>query len=167
MLKACLLCCGLLPLASSTGWGQQFIFRPGESLLYFRKNRHREAAYQVNDALSCTVKGSRAKLHGRIRGFEGDSVLLLDEYRLNVRHISTLYVDDKTRIWFIFRYKYEKLGYLAGGLFFPLNTLNSGQVQPRALAISGVLLGAGLLARLLISQQLKIKGRRRLLIISN
>lgn len=164
MLKTCLLA-GLLLVLSPACRGQHFLFPKGESLLYFRKNGHREAVYGVGDALSFTVKGSPDKFSERIRGFE-DSLLVFDTYKLNVKQISALYVDDKTKIWFILRYKYEKLFLLAGGLFFPLNTFNTREFQPKALAVSGALLGAGLLAHLLVSQKLRIKGKRRLLVLA-
>lgn len=119
MLKTYLLS-ALLLLAWPACLGQHFVFRRGETLLYFRKNGHRETAYGLGDALSFTVGRNPARISGRIQGFEGDSVLLLDAgYRVSVRRISALYVDDKTKIWFIFRYKYEKLGYLGPPWFFP------------------------------------------------
>ena len=85
---------------------------------------------------------------------------------MNPNEIAALYVDEKTKIWFIFRYKYEKVFFLAGGLFLPIDIINTGKVEPKALAVSGALLGAGLLARWLISKKLRITGKRKLLVIT-
>jgi hypothetical protein len=145
--------------------GQAFIHGTGQSFLYFKKNGHREAVYAAGDRLTYELKATKAKVTDRIIGFE-DSLLVFQTYKLRPSEISALYVDEKTKIWFIFRYKYEKVFFLAGSLFLPISAINTGQVEPKALVVSGALLGAGLLARWLVSQKLRITGKRKLLIIS-
>lgn len=145
--------------------GQNFIHAKGQSFLYFKKNGHREAVYAVGDKLTFELKATKAKVIDRIIGFE-DSLLVFQSYKLNPSQISALYVDEKTKIWFIFRYKYEKAFFLAGSLFLPISIINTGRVEPKALVVSGALLGAGLLAKWLVSNKLRIKGKRKLLVIS-
>ncbi|MGI4883615.1 MAG: hypothetical protein ACRYFR_01490 [Janthinobacterium lividum] len=144
---------------------QAFVHAKGQSFLYFKKNAHREAAYSTGDALTFELKGAKTKVSERIVGFE-DSLLVFASYKLNPNKINALYVDDKTKIWFILRYKYEKVFFLAGGIFLPIDIINTRKIEPQALAVSGALLSAGLLAKWLISKKLKIKGRRKLLVIS-
>ena len=145
--------------------GQAFVYAKGQSFLYFRKNGHREAVYAAGDKLTFELKDAKAKVTDRLIGFE-DSLLVFQSYKLKPSEISALYIDEKTKIWFVFRYKYEKVFFLAGSLFLPISVINTGKVEPKALAVSGVLLGAGLLARWLVSKKLRIKGKRKLLIIS-
>lgn len=145
--------------------GQAFIHAPGQHFLYFQKNGHRQAVYTSGEVLTFELNGSKTKISDRISGFE-DSLLVFSSYKVNPRNITALYVDEKTKIWFIFRYKYEKAFFLAGALFLPLDIVNSGQVAPKAATISGALLGAGLLARWLISDKLPIKGKRKLRVIA-
>ena len=145
--------------------GQAFVYAKGQSLLYFKKNGHREAVYAVGDKLTFELKATKTKVSDRIIGFQ-DSLILFLHYSLNPNEIAALYVDEKTKIWFIFRYKYEKVFFLAGGLFLPIDIINTGKVEPKALAVSGALLGAGLLARWLISKKLRITGKRKLLVIT-
>lgn len=155
----------LLFATASLCTGQAFIYAKGQSFLYFKKNGHREAVYAVGDKLTFELRTTRTKVTDRIIGFE-DSLLVFQTYKLRPNEIGALYVDDKTKIWFIFRYKYEKVFFLAGSLFLPISVINTGQVEPKALAVSGALLGAGLLARWLVSKKLRIKGKRKLLVIS-
>lgn len=145
--------------------GQAFTHTKGESFLYFKKNSHREAMYSVSDVISFDLKNNKEKVSDQIKGFE-DSLIVFQSYKLNYREISALYVDKKTKIWFILRYKYEKLFFLTGADFLPIDIINTGRIEPKALAVSGALLGAGLLSRWLISDKIKIRGKRKLLIIS-
>jgi len=155
----------LLFATTSLCAGQAFVHAKCQSFLYFKKNGHREAVYAVGDKLTFELKATKAKVTDRIIGFE-DSLLVFQTYKLRPSEIGALYVDEKTKIWFIFRYKYEKAFLLAGSLFLPISVINTGKVEPKALAVSGALLGAGLLAKWLVSQKLRIKGKRKLIIIS-
>lgn len=154
-----------LATAPQLGLGQNFVHRPGQRFLYFRKNGHREAVYGVGEVVTFEVRGTGQKVSERIVGFE-DSLLVFTYYKLNVNQITALYVDDKTKIWFILRYKYEKLFFIAGTAFLPISILNTRKIEPPALVVSGALLSAGLLAHWLISRKLRIRGQRKLVIIS-
>jgi len=132
--------------------------------LLFQKNRYRQALYEPGDQLTFRLKGSRTKIFGQILGFE-DSLIVFRDFKINPAKISHLYVDAKTRIWFILRYKYSKLLLIAGTGYLFLDAVNSGEFREKTLIISGTLIGAGLLAKIFISERMKIKGRRKLVII--
>lgn len=160
----------LLLLLVLAGWplpglGQRFTHTPGQRFLYFRKNGHREAVYGVGEVVTFELRGTGQKVSDRLVGLE-DSLLVFQHYTVSPKAIAALYVDEKTRQWFILRYKYEKLFLLAGALFLPIDLVNSRKIEPRAVEVSGAFLGAALLAHWLISPKLNIKGRRRLVIIS-
>lgn len=135
----------------------------GQKLLFYKKS-YRQAYYKTNDVISFRLQGSREKITGKIKGFE-DSLIVFEGRKVDPRQISHLYVDAKTKTWYILRYKYEKIFMFAGITWLVTDLVNSGQVSPKTLVISGSLIGASLLARLLISDSMKIKGKRKLLIV--
>ncbi len=136
---------------------------PAQKLL-FHKNRHQEVSYEIGDKISFRVKGSRDKITRQITRFQ-DSLILFRDYQVNPDSISHLYVDNKTKIWYIMRYKYEKL-FLIAGIGYPLiDAINTGELDSTTLIIGGSLIGAGLLARWLIRDTIKIRGKRKLEIV--
>lgn len=135
----------------------------GQKLL-FHKKRHREALYKEGDVISFNLRNDKSKITGQIRGFE-DSLVVFSGFKINPKEITHLYVDDKTKKWYIFRYKYEKIFLIAGVGYPLLELINNGEVDKEILIIGGSLITTGLLAKWLISNKIKIKGRRRLLII--
>jgi hypothetical protein len=137
----------------------------GQSYLLFQKNRYRQARYQVGDVLSFRVKGDKTKRTERIRGFE-DSLLVFNGWKLDPGEISDLYADDKTRIWYLLRFKYKTILPVTGVGYLLLDVLNSGQFRSEAVLLSGSLIAAGLLAKWLISERIKIRGLRRLMVIA-
>jgi hypothetical protein len=135
-----------------------------QSLLMFKKNNHRIAYYKAGDVISFRVRGDKSKITDQIRGFE-DSVIVFSNYKVSPQEISDVYVDDKTRLWYILRYKYERI-FLIGGIgYLLIDVVNTGELNKETVIVSGSLIVAGLLAKLLISKRIKIKGRRRLWII--
>jgi len=135
----------------------------GQKLL-FHKNRYRQATYKEGDRISFRLKNDKSKITGQIIGFE-DSLIVFHGFKINPDQISHLYVDSKTKIWYVMRYKYEKIFLIAGIGYSFLELVNEGEVDKETLIISGSLITAGLLAKWLISDKIRIKGRRRLLII--
>jgi hypothetical protein len=135
----------------------------GQKLL-FHKNRHREALYKVGDVISFRVKNSDSKISGQIRSF-ADSLIVFQNFKVNPNKITHLYVDSKTKNWYILRYKYEKIFLISGIGYLLLDVLNTGELSKETLVISGSLVAAGLLAKWLISDRIRIKGRRKLVII--
>jgi hypothetical protein len=49
--------------------------------------------------------------------------------------------------------------------YFLIDVINTGYVKKETLVVSGSLIAAGLLAKVLISDKIKIKGKRRLWIL--
>ena len=135
-----------------------------QEMLMFKKNKRRQAYYQAGDEISFRLKGDRRKITDVIRDFE-DSLIVFRNYMVNPKEITHLYVDEKTNVWYVLRYKYERLFFFAGGGYLLLDVLNTGQLTEETAVISGCLIGAGILARALISDAIRIKGRKRLYIL--
>ncbi|HTF80462.1 MAG TPA: hypothetical protein VL947_02010 [Cytophagales bacterium] len=136
----------------------------GQKLL-FHKNDYREAFYKTGDVITFKLKHTPGRFSGSILGFEGDSLILFSGYKVNPAHISHLYVDQKTKGWYIFRYKYVKIFTIAGIGYLIIDILNRGILDPGTLKFSGTMLFSALVAKCVISNKHKIKGRRKLLII--
>ncbi len=141
----------------------------GQQLL-FHKNRNKEVLYKPADIISFSTKDDHSRMTSQILGFEGDSLIVFQNYKINPRDITCMYVDEKTRGWYPLRYNIDKLLLIAGvGYplleFFNERILNGNSVDRNVVRVGGFLVGAGLMARLLISEKIKIKGRRKLLII--
>ena len=134
------------------------------ALFNVSKNKHRQAYYKAGDAISFRVKGDKSKITDQIKAFE-DSVIVFQGYQVPVREITDLYVDDKTKIWFILRYKYKKLLPVAGAGYLLLDVVNTKTLDKNTLLLSGALVGAGLLAKYFISDRFKIRKKRKLVII--
>lgn len=155
MLKFCFLLIMLLGFGAIC-WGQK---------LLFQKNRNRQALYKEGDVISFRLKNDKSKITGQIIGFQ-DSIIAFQGFKVDPNKITHLYVDSKTKVWYILRYKYEKI-FLIAGIGYPLLELvNQGEVEKETLIIGGSLIVAGMLARWLINDKIKIKGRRRILIIN-
>ncbi len=134
---------------------------PGQKLL-FHKNRYKEVFYQVGDHISFRKLGSTQKISGEIIGFE-DSLIVFKEFKVNPKVISHMYVDDKTKQWFILRYKYRGLVFIGIG-YLAIDVINTGELSKSTAIVSASLVGAGLLAKWIIADRIKIKGRRKLVI---
>lgn len=145
--------------------GQDFIYTKGEHFLYFKNKNHKHAVYNTGDIITFNTKDNNNKIIGKIKSFE-DSLIVFENFKVNCKLISAIYVDDKTKHWFIFRYKYESAFFLAGSAFLPVDFINSGKIKSDAIIITSGLLGAGLAAKLLISRKLSVNNKRKLLIIS-
>ena len=149
-----------LLFVGTTGYAQD------KSFLLFEKTRNRRAYYYPGDIISVRVKGNREKVSGQIREFQ-DSLILFDYYRVNVNDITHIYVDDKQKFWYGFRYKLEPLLLIAGAGYVVLDVVNTQEFDQNTLLIGGSLIGAGLLVRWLTrDDKTRIRGRRRLDIVS-
>jgi hypothetical protein len=135
----------------------------GQNLLMFKSGKH-IAYYKAGDVLSFRIKGDPSKMTDEIRGFQ-DSLIVFKHNKVDVREITNVYLDKKSRMWYFFKYKYEVLLPMLGGAYLVLDVLNTGEVNKETLIISGSLIGAGLLARVLISKRYKIGGKRMLRIL--
>ncbi len=137
----------------------------GQKYLIFIKNSHRQAIYRKGEEVSFRIKGDKSKITDRIEGFEGDSLIVFQDYKINPRQISDIYIDKKTKDWYIVRYKYEKLCLVSGIGFFVIDAINTGNIKNETLIISGSLVSASFLAKWLIKDRMRIRGRRKLAII--
>lgn len=136
----------------------------GQPRLLFKKNDRRSAYYTTGDFITFRIKSHPSKITDQVRGFE-DSLIVFQFYKVNPKEITDLYVDNKTRVWFAVRYKYEKVFPMIGVGYILLDWINTGEVSGETAIIGGSLVGAGILARVLISRKMKIKGRRKLEIL--
>lgn len=137
-----------------------------QEYLMFQKNKRRTAFYKQGDEISFRLHNDKTKYTFQILGFE-DSVMVLGNYRINPKEVSHLYVDNKTKIWYVFKYKYEKIFFLAGVGYFVASVINEQTVTKETATISGSLGVAAIFARLLVNDKIRIKGKRRLMILDN
>jgi hypothetical protein len=135
-----------------------------QNLLLFHKNRYREQLYQAGDVITIRLKGHREKFSAMIREIE-DTVLVFKDYRVRPENISDIYVDDKTRRWFILRYKYARIFMIGGSGYILLNAVNDQEIKEETWILGGSLIGAGLIAQAVIGKRMKVKARRKLMIL--
>lgn len=127
-----------------------------------KKNRNKNVYYKPGDEISFRTIASNKKITGQIMELK-DSIIVFKGFKLNVDEISSLYIDEKTRWWL--RYKVQQLSLIAGGGYLLLNLINNGEISEDDLIISGTLIGVGLIAKFLIGNRIKIKGRTKLRIV--
>lgn len=132
--------------------------------LLFHKNRYKEVFYQVGETISFNLKGNDSKISAQIKGFEGNLIVFQD-FKVNPGDVTSIYVDAKTRTWFILRYKYKAILPIIGFGYMLLELLNTGSLSNEAVLTGSIFIAAGLLAKVLISETIKIKGRRKLVVI--
>ena len=151
-----LLALWLLLIISNISFGQRTL------LMLQKKNKNKNAYYQVGDEISFRVNGNKKKISGGILDLK-DSIIVFHGFEVRVDEISSLYIDEKTKWWL--RYKVEQIGLIAGGGYLVLDLINTGQFNKETLVISGSLIGVGLIGKLLIGNRIKIKGRTKLRIL--
>jgi len=132
--------------------------------LLFHKNNYREVFYQAGETITFRVKGDRSKISAQIKGFEGN-LIVFPNFKINSEEISDIYVDSKTRTWFILRYKYKSILPIIGFGYMLLDFINTGSLSKETVVVGSSFIAAGLLAKILISEKIKIKGRRKLVVI--
>src|SRR5687768_9974424 len=86
-----------------------------KSLLMLQKrNTNKNVVYKIGDEVSFYTDFHQGKVTGKIISFE-DSVIVFNGYRVDVRDIKALHIDEKTRWWL--RFKPAQLLLLAGGAY--------------------------------------------------
>jgi hypothetical protein len=135
----------------------------GQKLL-FHRNRNDEVIYVVGDKISFNLKGSKKKLSAKITSIE-DTLVVFGTYSVNPKNVSHMYLDSKTKNWYFLKYKYSKLFLIAGVGYLLLDGLNNGEPNKETLVLGTSLIAAGLLAKLLISKRIAVKGRRKLVVL--
>jgi len=153
---------------SALVWTIQLCY--GQRLL-FHKNRNKEAIYKAGDIISFSTKEDDSRMTSQILGFEGDTLIVFQNYKVNPRSITCMYADSKTMGWYPLRYKIDKILFIAGVSYPLLELFNEGlihrnAVDPDVEVVGGSLIGASFLARWLISEKIRVKGRRKLLIMN-
>jgi hypothetical protein len=146
----------LLVTLSTTMFAQTF--------LLFHKNRYREAHYVPGDVITFRVKGDRKKIKSEIIGFE-DSLIVFNGFKVRPKDITDLYVDPKTQIWYAVRFKYARMFLIAGAGYMLIDLANYGDMRQNTVVVGTTLIAAGVIAQILVSRKMRIKGRRRLQII--
>jgi len=124
-----------------------------------KRNKNKNVYYKKGEEISFRVNDTKAKVTGEIVAIQ-DSVIVFKGFEVRVSEISSLYIDEKTRWWL--RYKIEQLSLITGGGYLLLDIINTGELNNKTLIVSGTLIGAGLIARVLIGNRIKIRGRTRL-----
>ncbi|MGM9508868.1 hypothetical protein ACS5NO_14120 [Larkinella sp. GY13] len=147
----------LLMMVNHGGFGQDF--------LLFSKKSYRQVLYKQGDIISFRLKEDKSKFTAQIEGFE-DSLILLGGMKVKLVDITHLYVDDKTKDWYIIRYKYKRIFPVAGVGFLLIDAFNTHYFDKKTLIISGYLVCVGLLAKWLIKDSIRIRGRKKLAIIT-
>ncbi len=131
-------------------------------LMLQKKNKNKNAYYQPGDVISFKIKGRKSKIKDEIVDLK-DSVIVFRGYEVEVSKITCLYIDEKTKWWL--RYKIAQLSLITGTGYLALDVINSGKLNNNTLVVSGSLIGVGLLAKLLIGNKIKIRGRTKLRIL--
>jgi hypothetical protein len=132
--------------------------------LLFHKNRYKEVFYQAGETISFNLKGDNSKIRAEIKGFDGDLIVFQD-FKVDPKDVTSIYVDAKTRTWFILRYKYQIVLPIIGFGYMLLDFINTGALSKETVVFGTTFIAAGLLAKILISKRIKIKGRRKLVVI--
>jgi len=131
-------------------------------LMLQKRNKNKNVYYKKGEGVSFRVNDTKAKVTGEIVAIQ-DSVIVFKGFEVRVSEISSLYIDEKTRWWL--RYKIEQLSLITGGGYLLLDIINTGELNNKTLIVSGTLIGAGLIARVLIGNRIKVRGRTKLRIL--
>lgn len=131
-------------------------------LMLQKRNKNKNVYYKPGEEISFRLNESKRKISGEILDLK-DSVIVFHGFEVRVGEISSLYIDEKTKWWL--RYKIEQIGLIAGTGYLALELINSGEIDRETVVISGTLIGAGIVGKLLIGNRIKIKGRTKLRIL--
>jgi hypothetical protein len=131
-------------------------------LMLQKRNKNKTVYYKPGDRIAFRLEGSKEKVSGQITEIK-DDFIVLSGAEFPVRDITSLYVDGKTKWWL--RFKVEQIALVAGIGYMTLELINTGGVSRDVLITSGIFIGVGVLAHVLIGNRIKIKGRTRLRIV--
>jgi|GEM_PF-1198338 len=135
-----------------------------QNYLLFNKNQYRHAIYNVGDDVSFRTTGSRKKISGKIVAIS-DSAIIFNSFSVAPKDVSNIYVDAKTKVWFVFRYKYEVVLPIIGAGYILIDAVNTDRFDSQTLVVGLALIGAGMLARIIIPRTIAINDRHKLVII--
>jgi hypothetical protein len=131
-------------------------------LMLQKKNKNKTVYYKAGDVISFKIIGNKFKTKGEIVELK-DSVIVFKGYEVPISKIACLYIDEKTKWWL--RYKIAQLSLIAGTGYLALDVINTGELKKETLIVSGTVIGVGLIAKLLISNKIKIRGKTKLRIL--
>jgi outer membrane lipoprotein-sorting protein len=132
-------------------------------LMLQKQNKNKNTYYKRGDLIAFQRHGNNAKITSEILYLK-DSVIVFKGFEVAVNDISCLYIDEKTKWWL--RYKLSQLALIGGTGYLLLDVLNTGELNNDVLIVSGTIIGIGLLAKILIGNKIKIKGKTQLKILS-
>jgi len=135
-----------------------------DNRLLFHYSRYKEAIYTVGDVISFREKRSKEKITWQITDIT-DSTIVSGERSILLHKIGAMYVDQKSKIFFPFRYKYKYILIGGGVSYFLINWFNSKEIDHPSTIISVSMVSAGVIAGLLIKDYIKLKPRRKLVIL--
>ena len=92
-----------------------------------------------------------------------DSLIVFHGFEVHVSQISSIYIDDKTKWWL--RYKIEQLLLRGGTAYLFVDVINNQKLSKETAIIAGTAIGGGLLAKLIIGNRIKLRGRTKLRIL--
>ena len=146
----------ILFLVAISCFGQQ------SALMLQKRNGNKNAYYKIGEEISFRVNGNRSKITGVIMALE-DSVIVFHGFEVHVSEIRSIYIDDKTKWWL--RYKIEQLLLLGGTAYLFVDVINNQKLSKETAIIAGTAIGGGLLAKLIIGNRIKMRGRTKLRIL--
>jgi hypothetical protein len=135
-----------------------------DNRLLFHYSRHNEAIYYMGDVISFRTKGSTEKTTWPITDITDSTIVSGDRF-IEPYKVGAIYVDQKSKIFFPFRYKYRFVLIGGGAGYFILDTINSREIDRSAVIISTSMIAAGVIAGFLIKDYIKLKRGRKLVIL--
>jgi hypothetical protein len=131
-------------------------------LMLQKRNRNKNVYYKVGDKLTFYREDDKSNITGEILALE-DSAIVFKGYKVRLREITGLHIDQKTRWWL--RYKAAQLLLIGGIGYLAIDALNNQEISKETLVISGSAIGLGLLCKVFIPNKIKIKGNTKLRIL--
>jgi hypothetical protein len=141
--------CFLLLAISDSCYGQK-------DVLVLRR-RNNNTYYHAGDKISFHIEENKSKITGRISDLT-DSTIIFESFEVPLSKITWLYIDSRKLL--------PRLLLTAGAGYLFVDLINGGAQIERVLISSGTLISLGLLAKLLIRNKIKIKGRTRFIILN-
>jgi hypothetical protein len=132
-------------------------------LMLQKKRLNKHVYYRAGDDLIFYLKDQRSKISGKIVAIE-DSALLFKGYKVSISQISALHVDEKTKWWL--RFKPAQLLLLGGTTYLALDVINTGKIDKNTLVISGIMIGVGVVCKILIPNKIKLNKKTKLRILN-
>lgn len=131
--------------------------------LLFQKSRHKVVLYEVGDNITFRLHGDKTSVSARITGLQ-DSLIIFRLFKVRPDEISHMHVDHMTKGWFL-KYALSPLLLRAGFGYLLLDVINTGEFDEHTIAISAGIVGAGILAKLVVGEWIPVRRRTKLEII--